>query len=276
MANRPVAIITGASSGIGEATARLLSEKRYRVVLAARRLERLEALAQELRAAGGQALTVETDVANLDDLQNLVQTTLKEFGEIDVLFNNAGIGRIDWLERLDLVEDIDAQIQINLTAVIQLTRLVLPHMLARRSGHIINMSSVAGLLPVPTYSVYTAAKYGVRGFTEALRRELKPSGIHVSGLFPGGVNTAFREESGRVQRSRIRTPDFLRLSAEDVAQAVWSLIRRPRRALVMPWPMKMAAGINGLFPGLVERVIEVAFARKARELGSGGAGERGS
>jgi short-subunit dehydrogenase len=276
MAARPVAIITGASSGIGEATARLLSEKRYRVVLAARRLERLEALAQELRAAGGQALTVETDVANLDDLQNLVQTTLKEFGEIDVLFNNAGIGRIDWLERLDLVEDIDAQIQINLTAVIQLTRLVLPHMLARRSGHIINMSSVAGLLPVPTYSVYTAAKYGVRGFTEALRRELKPSGIHVSGLFPGGVNTAFREESGRVQRSRIRTPDFLRLSAEDVAQAVWSLIRRPRRALVMPWPMKMAAGINGLFPGLVERVIEVAFARKARELGSGGAGERGS
>jgi len=276
MANRPVAIITGASSGIGEATARLLSEKRYRVVLAARRLERLEALAQELRAAGGQALTVETDVANLDDLQNLVQTTLKEFGEIDVLFNNAGIGRIDWLERLDLVEDIDAQIQINLTAVIQLTRLVLPHMLARRSGHIINMSSVAGLLPVPTYSVYTAAKYGVRGFTEALRRELKPSGIHVSGLFPGGVNTAFREESGRVQRSRIRTPDFLRLSAEDVAQAVWSLIRRPRRALVMPWPMKMAAGINGLFPGLVERVIEVAFARKARELGSGEAGERGS
>ena len=276
MANRPVAIITGASSGIGEATTRLLSEKRYRVVLAARRLERLEALAQELRAAGGQALTVETDVANLDDLQNLVQTTLKEFGEIDVLFNNAGIGRIDWLERLDLVEDIDAQIQINLTAVIQLTRLVLPHMLARRSGHIINMSSVAGLLPVPTYSVYTAAKYGVRGFTEALRRELKPSGIHVSGLFPGGVNTAFREESGRVQRSRIRTPDFLRLSAEDVAQAVWSLIRRPRRALVMPWPMKMAAGINGLFPGLVERVIEVAFARKARELGSGEAGERGS
>jgi short-subunit dehydrogenase len=276
MAARPVAIITGASSGIGEATARLLSEKRYRVVLAARRLERLEALAQELRAAGGQALTVETDVANLDDLQNLVQTTLKEFGEIDVLFNNAGIGRIDWLERLDLVEDIDAQIQINVTAVIQLTRIVLPHMLARRSGHIINMSSVAGLLPVPTYSVYTAAKYGVRGFTEALRRELKPSGIHVSGLYPGGVNTAFREESGRVQRSRIRTPDFLRLSAEDVAQAVWSLIRRPRRALVMPWPMKMAAGINGLFPGLVERVIEVAFARKARELGSGGAGERGS
>ena len=268
MADRPVAIITGASSGIGEATAQLLSWKRYRVVLAARRLERMEALAQELRTAGGEALAVKTDVANLDDLRNLVETTLKEFGEIDVLFNNAGIGRIDWLERLDLVDDIDVQIQINLTAVIQLARLVLPHMLARRSGHIINMSSVAGLLPVPTYSVYSASKYGVRGFTEALRRELKPGGIHVSGLYPGGVNTAFREKSGSARRSRIRTPDFLRLSAEDVAQAVWSLIRRPRRALVMPWPMKLAAGINGLFPGLVERVIEVAFARRARELGS--------
>lgn len=268
MANGPVAVITGASSGIGEATARLLSEKGYRVVLAARRLERLEALAQELRDAGGEALAVETDVADLDDLQNLVQTTLKEFGAIDVLFNNAGIGRIDWLERLDLVGDIDAQIQINLTATIQLARLVLPHMLARRSGQIINMSSVAGLLPVPTYSVYSASKFGLRGFTEALRRELKPSGIHVSGIYPGGVNTAFREKSGRAQRSRIRTPDFLRLSAEDVAQAVWSLIRRPRRALVMPWPMKLAAAINGLFPGLVERVIEVGFARKARKQGS--------
>lgn len=273
MAHRPVAIITGASSGIGEATARLLSQKGYRVVLAARRLDRLEALAEELRNAGGEALAVETDVAHLYDLQNLVQETLREFGEINVLFNNAGIGCIDWLERLDLVDDIDAQIQINLTAVIQLTRLVLPHMLARRSGHLINMSSVAGLLPVPTYSVYSASKFGLRGFTEALRRELKPSGIHVSGLYPGGVNTAFREKSGRAPRSRLRTPDFLRLSAEDVAEAVWSLIRRPRRALVMPWPMRVAAAINGLFPGLVERVIEVGFARKARERR---AGERGS
>lgn len=264
MLNTPVVIITGASSGIGEATARLLSRQGCRVVLAARRIERLESLAQEIHTAGGAALALQTDVAELHDLKNLVQGTLDEFNHIDVLINNAGIGRVNWLDQLDLVEDIDAQIQVNLTAAIQLTRLVLPHMLDRRSGHIINMASVASLLPVPTYSVYTASKYGLRGFTESLRRELKPAGIHVSGLYPGGVNTAFRQKSRGERQSKIRTPDFLRLEADDVAQAVWSLIQRPRRALLMPWPMKMAAVFNTLFPGLVEWVIENRFAKRAR------------
>ena len=264
MLNTPVVIITGASSGIGEATARLLSRQGCHVVLAARRLERLQSLAQEIHTAGGEALALETDVARLDNLQHLVQSTLDKFNHIDVLFNNAGVGRINWLEQLDLVEDIDMQIQVNLTAAIQLTRLVLPHMLERASGHIINMSSVAGLLPVPTYSVYTASKYGLRGFTESLHRELRPVGIHVSGLYPGGVNTEFRPRSGQERQAKIRTPDFLRLEAEDVARAVWNLMQRPRRSLVMPWPMKMAAIFNTLFPGLVARVIENQFARRAR------------
>jgi short-subunit dehydrogenase len=266
MINTPVVIITGASSGIGEATARLLSRQGCPVVLAARRIERLESLAQEIHTAGGQALALETDVATLDDLQNLVQSTLDKFHQIDVLFNNAGVGRINWLDQLDLIDDIDAQITVNLTAAIQLTRLVLPYMLDRGSGHIINMSSVAGLLPVPTYSVYTASKYGLRGFTESLRRELGPVGIDVSGLYPGGVNTEFRLKSRPQRQSKIRTPDFLRLDAEDVALAVWRVIQRPRRSLVMPWPMKMAATFNTLFPGLVTWVIENRFAKKDRSL----------
>ncbi len=265
MSNHPVVIITGASSGIGEATARLLSKKGYRVVLAARRLERLKSLAQEIQTSGGEALSVETDVSNVDDLKNLVQCTLDTFGVIDVLFNNAGIGRIDWFERLDLVEDIESQIQINLIARIQLTRAVLPHMLERGSGHIINMSSVAGLLPMPTYSVYSASKYGVRGFTEALRREVKSKGIHVSGIYPGGVSTEFRQKSGRDRQSKIRTPDFLRLSPEDVALAVWSLILRPRRALVIPGSMKLASAINALFPWLLDWVVESRYARRAMQ-----------
>lgn len=255
-----VAIITGASSGIGEATARLLSKRGYVVVLAARRLERLQSLAQEIQTAGGQALVVESNLSRLGDIQQLVQKTIEEFGKIDVLFNNAGVGRIDWLEQLDQEEDISAQVQVNLTGLIQLTRAVLPHMLERGSGKIINMASVAGLLPVPTYSVYSATKYGVRGFTEALRRELKPRGISVSGIYPGGTETEFRQKSRRERRSKFRTPDLLRLSAEDVAQAVWRLIQHPRRALVIPWPMRLAAGVNNLFPGLVEWVIQRVFA----------------
>ena len=264
MSENPVVIITGASSGIGAATARLLSGKGYRLSLAARRLDRLQALADEIKSSGGQALPVATDVTNLEDIHNLVQITLDEFGAIDVLFNNAGIGRIDWLERLDQVEDIEFQIQVNLTGVIQMTRQVLPHMIERRSGHIINMSSVAGLIPVPTYSVYAATKYGLRGFTEALRRELSPVGVQVSGIYPSGVKTEFRGRRGATRGSRIRTPDSLRMDAEQVAQAVLRLIRRPRRALVIPGMMRLAAGMNAVFPGLVDRVIEAWFARRGQ------------
>jgi short-subunit dehydrogenase len=259
MSEPPVAIITGASSGIGEATARLLARRGYAVVLAARRLERLRSLEQEIQSTGGQALVVESDMSNLGDIQQLVQNTIEEFGKIDVLFNNAGMGRINWLEMLDQEEDIAAQVQVNLTGLIQLTREVLPYMLKRGSGKIINMASVAGLLPVPTYSVYSATKYGVRGFTEALRRELKPRGIDVSGIYPGGTETEFRQKSRRERRSKFRTPDILRMSADEVAQAVWGLIQGPRRALVIPWPMRLAAGVNNLFPGLVEWVIERVF-----------------
>jgi short-subunit dehydrogenase len=267
MSKNPVVIITGASSGIGAATARLLSGKGYRLSLAARRLGRLEALAGEIKSTGGQALPVATDVANLEDVRNLVQHTLDEFGAIDVLFNNAGIGRINWLERLDQVEDIEFQIQVNLTGAIQMTRQVLPHMIERRSGHIINMSSVAGLIPVPAYSVYAATKYGLRGFTEALRRELWPAGIQVSGIYPSGVKTEFRGRRGATPGSKIRTPDSLRMDAEDVAQAVLSLIRRPRRALVIPATMRLAAGMNAVFPGLADRVIEAWYARRSRGKG---------
>jgi NADP-dependent 3-hydroxy acid dehydrogenase YdfG len=265
MSENPVVIITGASSGIGAATARLLSGKGYRLSLAARRLDRLQALADEIKSSGGQALPVATDVTNLEDIHNLVQITLDEFGVIDVLFNNAGIGRIDWLERLDQVDDIEFQIQVNLTGVVQMTRQVLPHMIERRSGHIINMSSVAGLIPVPTYSVYAATKYGLRGFTEALRRELSPVGVQVSGIYPSGAKkTEFRGRRGATRGSRIRTPDSLRIDAEQVAQAVLSLIRRPRRALVIPGVMRLAAGLNAIMPGLADTVIQAWFARKGR------------
>jgi short-subunit dehydrogenase len=266
MSNPPVVLVTGASSGIGEATARLFGKNGYRVVLAARRVDRLENLASEIRASGGQALPVAADLTRLEDIQNLVSCTLDEFGQIDVLLNNAGFGRLAWLENLDPVKDIEAQIQINLVAVIQTTRAVLPHMIAARSGHIINMASLAGLVATPTYTIYAATKFAVRGFTEALRREVGVYGIHVSAIYPGGVKTEFGEHTGAKRKTGATTPAALRLSAEDVARAVVGLARRPRRTVILPWVMVFSVWANALFPGLTDWIIERNFTRPERGL----------
>ena len=264
MSSSPAIIITGASSGIGAATARVFADRGYRVTLAARRLERLEALAQEIKSAGGEALSVATDVTQLNDIRNLVQTTLNEFGQIDVLFNNAGFGRLDWLENLDPVKDIEAQFRVNLLGVILTAQAVVPHMIERRAGHIINMGSIAGLVATPTYTVYSASKFAVRGFTEALRREVGIYGVHVSGIYPGGVATEFNQHTGARRKTGATTPSSLLLSPEDVAQEVWKLVKRPRRTAVVPWVMNLAVWLNALLPGLVDGMIERRFTRIER------------
>ena len=255
MPERPVILVTGASSGIGEATARLFARQGYRVGMGARRLDRLVRLAEEIRQDGGEALPVSADLAKVEDIQQLVRSTLDQFGQIDVLLNNAGFGRLGWLEELDPVLDIQAQIQVNLVAVIQMTREVLPHMIERRSGHIINMASVASLAASPTYSIYAASKFGVRGFTEGLRREVGVFGIHVSAIYPGGVRTEFKEHTGVQSRSGRTTPAWLRLEPEDVAQAVFSLVQHPRRARVIPWAWNFPVWMNSLFPWLADWLI---------------------
>lgn len=265
MPDAPVIVITGASSGIGEATARLFGQQGYRVVLAARRKERLHTLAEEIQARGpGKALPVVTDVSRLGEIQNLVDVSLKNYGQIDILFNNAGFGRLDWLENLNPVQDINAQIQVNLLGMIQTAHAVLPHMIERHSGHIVNMSSIAGLVATPTYSVYAASKFGIRGFTEALRREVNVYGIHVSGIYPGGTLTEFTDHAGIKRKTKKTTPAALRLKADDVARGVLSLVKRPRRMLVLPWPMLLGAWTNALFPGLMDWVIEQRFTKPER------------
>mgnify|MGYP006298460673 FL=1 len=191
-----VTIITGASSGIGAAAAEIFAAKGYRVVLAARRRERLEQLAAKIHSAGGEAYPVPTDVSQFCQLQALVDGVLAHYGQIDVLINNAGIGRLRWLDELNPEDDIVDQITVNLTAGIQLTRLVLPHFRARGKGHIVNVSSAGAWLAIPTYSVYTATKFGMRGFNESLRRELRGTNIFITGIYPGAVDTEFDQHAG--------------------------------------------------------------------------------
>jgi NADP-dependent 3-hydroxy acid dehydrogenase YdfG len=261
-----VVVVTGASSGIGEATARAFGRAGARLVLAARRLERLEALAAEIQAqaGGAQALPVAADLSRLDDIQNLVAQTKAHFGRIDVLFNNAGFGRLDWLEKLDPVKDIEAQLDVNVLGVIQTTRQVLPLMMAQRSGHIINMASMAGLVGTPTYTIYAASKFAVRGFSEALRREVAPWGIRVSVVYPGGVATEFGSHARIQRKTKATTPAALRLTADDVARAVVGLARRPRAGLVVPWPFTLSAWLNQLLPGLVDWATIRGYTRPER------------
>lgn len=266
MTDRPVMLVTGASSGIGAATARVFARQGYIVVLAARRLERLQELEKEIEAQGGEALSVETDLSQLDQIQDLVDKTLSSYGRIDILFNNAGFGRAKWLEELDPVRDIELQIQVNLNGVIQMTRAVLPNMLERQSGHIINMASISGFVATPTYSIYAASKHGVRGFTEALRREVGVWGIHVSGIYPGGVKTEFEQHLEAKRKTGITTPAALMLSAEDVAGVVYKVAKRPKGTTIIPWVMRIGVWINALIPWLNDWIIERTFTRPERDL----------
>jgi short-subunit dehydrogenase len=263
-----VVLITGASSGFGADAAREFAREGCIVVLAARRMERLTALAEQIRLDGGQAFAVGLDVTEQSQIDETVQTVLETFGRIDILFNNAGYGSMDWLETLEPAADIDTQINVNLRGVIQVTRTVLTSMLARHDGTIINMSSVAGLIAAPMYSIYAATKYGVRGFTEALRREVSPFGIQVSGIYPGPAVTDFGQNPGRDNgvKQTLNVPGWIYMSSAYVARRTVGLAKRPRRALVIPWWFKPIIGFDSLFPGLVDWFLKVAFVKRFHKI----------
>jgi uncharacterized protein len=264
MATPKTIVITGASSGIGAAAARRFAMDGWNIVLVARRLDRLESLASELESAGAAALPLAADVSQVGQVQDLARAALDRFGAVDVLFNNAGFGRMNWVEELDPESDVAAQVNTNLLGLIYTTQALLPHMITRRSGHILNMSSVAGLLATPTYSVYAATKFAVRGFTEALRREVGVYGIHVTGIYPGAVKTEFAENAGIRRKTGLRTPPALNLTAEGVADRIYRAVEHPRRSLVLPGYMHLAVWANRLFPALVDWAVERAYVRKER------------
>jgi NADP-dependent 3-hydroxy acid dehydrogenase YdfG len=183
-----VVVITGASSGLGEATARLLSAQGATVVLGARRIERLQKLADELTANGGQALALATDVTDHDQVKSLVDAAVQKYGRIDVMINNAGLMPHSPLERLK-IDDWNRTIDVNIKGVLYGIAAALPYMKQQKAGHIINVSSVAGHKVTPNGAVYCATKHAVRALSEGLRVEVKPYNIRTTIISPGAVAT---------------------------------------------------------------------------------------
>jgi NADP-dependent 3-hydroxy acid dehydrogenase YdfG len=181
-------VITGASSGLGEATARHLSKEGASVVLGARRHERIQSLANELTGSGGKALAITTDVTHYDQVKRLVDAAVQTYGRIDVMINNAGLMPQSPLERLK-IDEWDRMIDVNIKGVLYGIAAVLPYMKQQKSGHIINVSSVAGHKVRPGTSVYAATKTAVRVISEGLRQEVKPYNIRTTVISPGAVAT---------------------------------------------------------------------------------------
>jgi NADP-dependent 3-hydroxy acid dehydrogenase YdfG len=183
-----VVIITGASSGIGEATARELASKGAKLVLAARRKDRLQKLQEEIQNNGGQAIYKVTDVTSYEQMEELAQYALKAFGKIDVLVNNAGIMPHSFLYKKK-VDDWDRMIDVNIKGVLYGIAAVLPSMRARKEGHIINLSSVAGHVVGAGSTVYAGTKFAVRAISEGLRKEELGNNIRTTIISPGAVKT---------------------------------------------------------------------------------------
>ena len=236
------------------------------MVLAARRLDRLQALAAEIQNAGGEALAIPVDVTERAEIDVMVQTALDLYGRIDILFNNAGFGSVDWFENLKPERNVETIIRVNLIGTMLVTRAVLPHMLKAREGHIINMSSVAGLIAAPLITTYSAGKFGVRAFTDALRREVSPLGIKVSGIYPGPATTEFGAhiESSR-SRETVKRIKYPHLSSEYVARRVVGVAKKPVRSLVIPWWFRIITTFDMLFPVVVDWILYF-FSKKNHDL----------
>lgn len=230
-----VVIVTGASAGIGRSAAHLFAEAGSCVVLVARRMEALNSLKEELTVFGSQAsLAVSADVAKDQDLQRLYETVMAHYGRIDVLVNNAGVALGGALVDYD-PERIRQVLAVNLYGPIRLTQLVLPVMLKQQGGHIVNVSSPAGVLALPGETVYNASRSGLTTFSESLRRELAGKGVEVSVVLPGWTRTEMIEQMDeqRLRKAGLLMPLMTIDDPRMPAQAILDCVRYKRRRVLL-------------------------------------------
>ncbi len=229
-----VIIISGASSGIGRATAKLLSRNGAKVVLTARRLERLQKLEKVITDMDGEALVVSGDVTKKSDFNTVINETLKKFGTINGLVNNAGLMPLSFIKNLH-TDEWDTMVDVNIKGVLNGVSAVLPTMLENKSGHIINIASSAGRKIYPGGAVYCATKAAIRMFSEGLRQELSPTfGINVTSIEPGFVTTELMKTitDDEIKEQLSEMTEMTPLEPEDIAEAILYALTQPARANV--------------------------------------------
>ena len=246
---QPVALITGASRGIGAATARELARHGYALALAARSAAPLEALAAELERGGTQTLALPTDLRDMEAARRMAGLALERFGRVDALIHNAGVSGGGPLAKLP-AGAAESTIATNLLAPIELTRVLLPQMLERRGGAIVLIASVAGHIGMPGSTTYSASKFGLRGFADGLRREVAAYGVGVTLISPGFIKTDMTRWMGNLPLP----------GPEIVARAVARALARPRREIVVPGYYRPAIWAATHIPWLAD----LALRRRAR------------
>ncbi len=228
MANGNLAIITGATAGIGEATAHLLAEHGYNLILTGRRDDRLQKIAKKLKAKSNEVITVCFDVSKKSEVKRAIQDLEKKLPRVSVLVNNAGLAVGRDLVQTGSLEDFDQMIDTNIKGLLYMTRLVVPAMLKKKRGHIINIGSVAGRWSYKAGTVYCASKFAVRAISEGLRMDLEGTNIRVTNIEPGMVETEFsivrfKDE----EKAKEVYANFKPLSAQDIAECIWWSLNRP-------------------------------------------------
>jgi short-subunit dehydrogenase len=249
-----VVLLTGASSGIGQATGLALAQAGARLGLVARRAERLEAVASVITAMGGEALVLPGDITLPLTMEEAVRRCVERFGRLDVLVNNAGAGLFCTVEETT-ERDLDEMLAVNLKGTVRGIKAALPVMRRQGSGHIINVASTAGRRGSPYVGAYCAAKFGVVGLTESLRVELLGSGIRVSLVCPGATRTEFFQVARR-RTPRHRGPVGPVETAERAAERIVRVARRPRAEVIaQPFRRKAFLILSLLAPGLTDRLV---------------------
>ena len=256
-------LLTGASGGIGRATAELLAREGAQVTLVARRAEPLESLRSALESRGGSVHTVAADVRRAEDGERAVAEAVRRFGALDAVINNAGIG---YLASLDEASDsiVADLLETNVLGTVRMTRAAYPRLLESRHGAVIvNVGSFAGKVGVPYYSFYNASKFALVGLTEAWRRELGPKGIRVALVLPAAVETEFL---ARLDRSRALGlgPAGTVLRPEEVARAIVGALVRPRPEIYVPRRNRWIGLLNVMTPGLADRIVNRLFRYPSR------------
>lgn len=253
-------LITGASSGIGASFARFLSSRGIRVLITARRAERLAGIREEIVQGGGQADIFPADLSIERERVALSQSILSKH-PVDILINNAGFGWYGYYQQMswDVAQRMMAT---NMEAAAHLTHLFLPGMVEARQGHIIHIGSIAGIFPNQGVALYSATKSFLHGFNTALHRELRGSGVFSSVMNLGPVKTEFFEQALRIEGGRRVPAEKLAVSVEKVNRALWRLLHRPKRAVYVPGWLYFANYADLFFGGIVDLVGPALLRRR--------------